>query len=217
MLSCNEILHLAYLWLAEYSHKSIMLTTGFSKPTVTKFLGYFRQLVGCALDRDDMVIGGQGVIVEIDESKFGKRKYHRGHNVEGVWVIGDVERTEQRLMFAEVVERRDAHTLLEVISHHVADGSIVHTDMWGGYSRLEEALNVQHFTVNHSREFVNPDDGTHTNTIEGTWNGIKLRVAPRNRTRENMGEHLLEIIWRRKHSEDLWNSFISALGEIYIE
>jgi hypothetical protein len=32
-------------------------------------------------------------IVEVDESKFGKRKYHRGHRVEGVWVIGGVERT----------------------------------------------------------------------------------------------------------------------------
>ena len=118
-----------------------------------------------------------------------------------------------------VTQNRELTTLNvhTIFPTHIRTYHIPFLDMLHGYSRLEEALNVQHFTVNHSREFVNPDDGTHTNTIEGTWNGIKLRVAPRNRTRENMGEHLLEFIWRRKHSEDLWNSFISALGEIYIE
>ncbi|KCZ78735.1 hypothetical protein H311_00226 [Anncaliia algerae PRA109] len=42
------------------------------------------------------MIGGPGIIVEIDESKFGRRKYHRGHKVEGVWVLGMVERTTSR-------------------------------------------------------------------------------------------------------------------------
>ena len=39
------------------------------------------------------VIGGQGVEVEIDESKFGKRKYNRGRVVDGHWVFGGMERT----------------------------------------------------------------------------------------------------------------------------
>ena len=38
-------------------------------------------------------LGGDVVIVEVDESKFGKRKYHRRHNVEGVWVVGMIEKT----------------------------------------------------------------------------------------------------------------------------
>ena len=29
---------------------------------------------------------GQSIIVEIDESKFGKRNYHRGHHVDAQWV-----------------------------------------------------------------------------------------------------------------------------------
>ena len=37
-------------------------------------------------------IGGCGKHVEIDESKFGKRKHWRGHHVEGAWVFGGVER-----------------------------------------------------------------------------------------------------------------------------
>ena len=34
------------------------------------------------------MIGGPGKHVEIDKSKFGKRKYNRGHFVEGQLVIG---------------------------------------------------------------------------------------------------------------------------------
>jgi hypothetical protein len=41
-------------------------------------------------------IGGNGMIVEIDESKFGKRKYSRGHRVEGVWILGMIEKTVQK-------------------------------------------------------------------------------------------------------------------------
>jgi hypothetical protein len=35
-------------------------------------------------------IGGINKTVEIDESKFGRRKYHRGHPVMGQWVFGGV-------------------------------------------------------------------------------------------------------------------------------
>ena len=39
------------------------------------------------------MIGGEGIVVEIDESKFGKWKYSRGHKVDDVWVLEIVERT----------------------------------------------------------------------------------------------------------------------------
>ena len=48
----------------------------------TNYIGFFRQLVSLALDDEDTVVGGPGIIVEIDETKFGKRKYNRGHRVE---------------------------------------------------------------------------------------------------------------------------------------
>lgn len=42
------------------------------------------------------MIGGPNIIVEIDESKFGRHQYTRGHHVEGVWLLGLVERTPER-------------------------------------------------------------------------------------------------------------------------
>ena len=35
-------------------------------------------------------IGGPGKFVQIDESKIVKRKYYRGHVVEGQWVFGKI-------------------------------------------------------------------------------------------------------------------------------
>ena len=37
-------------------------------------------------------LGGLGVIVELDEVKFGKRKYNKGAYREGQWVLGAVDR-----------------------------------------------------------------------------------------------------------------------------
>jgi hypothetical protein len=54
---------------------------GFARQTVSDFFVHLRQLVADSLDEHDCVIGGEGVRVELDESKFGKRKYNRGHKV----------------------------------------------------------------------------------------------------------------------------------------
>lgn len=71
--------------------------------------------------------------MEIDESKFGKRHGNVGHAVEGVWVVGGVEVTAARLMFAIAVANRNAATLKQVIGDHVRAGSIVWTDCWAAY------------------------------------------------------------------------------------
>ena len=111
---------------------------------------------------------GDRIIVEIDESKFGKRKNHHSQRVEGVWVLGGVERTNSHKTFLAVVPRRDAQTLTEVICQFIRPGSLIYSDMWRAYNGLpdEEGMNWVHEVVNHSIEFVT-NEGVHTNTIEG--------------------------------------------------
>ena len=61
-----------------------------------------------------------------------------------------VERTEERRVFVVPVESRDALTLQRVVHEHVQTGSVVYTDLWKGYSWLDERPYYDHGTVNHS-------------------------------------------------------------------
>ncbi|CEF61367.1 Transposase, ISXO2-like domain-containing protein [Strongyloides ratti] len=77
-------------------------------------------LIADLIDENQSIIGGEEVVVEIDETKVGKRKYNKSHRVDGVWVVGGVERTKKRCVFAVNVEKRDNKTLLDVVKKHVA-------------------------------------------------------------------------------------------------
>lgn len=44
-------------------------------------------------------------MVQFDEVKFDKRKYHMGHSVEGVWVLGGVEFMDRRKFFAVFIQK----------------------------------------------------------------------------------------------------------------
>lgn len=113
---------------------------------------------------------GKRIIVEVDESKFGKRKSHKGHRVEGVWVVGGVERTQQRKIFVTTVEDRKKDTLHLILSNYIKEGSEIRTDCWKGYSGLSRipGKRYRHETVNHAKEFKTAS-GVHTNAIEGMF------------------------------------------------
>ena len=212
-LSPTKVFFIGYLWLIGCPNSSIQVMTGCSSGTITSFAKLFREMVTNEIEETQTQIGGEGIIVEIDESKFGKRKYNRGHSVEGAWVIGGVERTPERRIFAEVVEKRDAETLLEVIKRRVAPGSTIHTDMWKAYNNIPEIISQStHLTVNHSKNFKDPGTGVHTNTIEGTWNGIKINIPGRARHKKLIGGYIAEFIWRRQNKDDLWAAFLTCLS-----
>jgi hypothetical protein len=79
------MLTLAYLWLEKVPRDPVRIITGHSPNTVTNFFACLRQLVSDSLEFEEMLIDGEGVNVEIEEAKFGKRKYNLGHRVEGAW------------------------------------------------------------------------------------------------------------------------------------
>ena len=175
--------------------------TGHSTSTIARIVGLFHQLVASDLNEqtqgDDCLIGGKDIVVEIDESKFfNPHTTSSRTNARVGWVFGGVERTEERRLFVEYVQDRSADTLLSIIHQRVHPESIILSDCWMAYSNIQSQLGTQHFKVNHSLSFVDPLTGAHTNTIEGTWHGLKLAIPQRERSESKINGYLLEFIWR---------------------
>ena len=76
------------------------------------------------------------------------------------------------MFFFQIVDDRSAETLIPIMRKFIKKGSIIHSDCWKSYSCLE-AEGYSHFTVNHSKEFVDTETGAHTQTIESTWHALK--------------------------------------------
>ena len=164
------------------------------------------------LKRDSEPIGGPGKVVEIDESKFGKRKYNRGRKVDGVWVFGGIERDSRRC-FLVTVEDRSAETLIPIIKQYILSGTKIISDCWKSYIKLQEEGYI-HGTVNHSIEFVNSITGDHTQNIESTWRAVK-RSLPRSGTVKSLYEsYFAEFIFRRKYFNESVEHFLCFLDQI---
>ena len=164
-----NFLHLLWIFVNGTSVAGAARILDMNEKTVRSFYKAIRQCMVEDLLENGATrkIGGRGHIVEIDESKFGKRKYHRGRRVIGKWIVGGYCRTTGECFLVECTDnKRNHHTLLRLIKQHVAPETIILTDKWKGYNALRHH---PHLVVNHSRGFVDPVTGVHTNTCEGMW------------------------------------------------
>jgi len=151
----------------------------FGSDTVAAWGLFCRETMLVYMEGCSEEMGGPNKTVEIDKSKFGRHKYHRGHPVEGQWVFGGVER-ESGKMFLVPVPDRTANTLMAVIDAWIEPGTTGVSDCWGAYRYLD-AEGYTHRTVNHSIGFVDERTGAHTNTIESTWRHVKAFLGLHNR------------------------------------
>lgn len=126
-------------------------------------------------------IGGEGKIVEADETYYGKKAdkpkmrtdglpfLKGGKSANKISIVSLVERGGKVRSFH--VDRADARTVGEILFTNVHRTSVLHTDESKLYPRHGEDF-AAHKTVNHSaKEYVRGD--VHTNTIEGFFSIFK--------------------------------------------
>ena len=131
----------------------------YSTETVADFYSYLRKLTTLHYDGlpfQDQWIGSPGETVEIDESKFAKRKYNRGHKVgDKSWFFGGICRSSKEF-FAGVIMDRTADTLLNIIREYIAPGTAIYSDGLRAHSGISDIpnCNYSHQVVNHSENFL---------------------------------------------------------------
>ena len=182
-----------YLKLADLPSLSIQKITGHSSKTIANQLEKYRALLAHNVILDNEMIGGDGIEVEIDETLISRRK-NPWTNKDGVWVFGGVERTSTRKMFAVMVPNRKSGTLLEMIKNYINPGSIIISDCWPAYNKIEKVLEINHLTVDYSKNFKDPNTGAHTNHIEGTWHGLKQKIPKNERIPEKLDNYIFEFV-----------------------
>ena len=127
-MTIEEILQILYLWVHGHSQKNIQHVVGISSSTDVDWASICRGVCEVSVMRNSEKIGGQGIMVEIDESKFAKRKCNVGHRVKGGRVFGGREKDNKKKVFMEPVENMTSATLLAVIQKWIVPGSTIWLD-----------------------------------------------------------------------------------------
>ena len=157
-------------------------------------------------------------IVEIDESKFFHRKYHRGQWREGHWVFGGIERGTKKCFLVEVAQR-NAQTLLPLIQQWILPGTHIISDGWAAYNGIDRINGgiYSHDVIVHEQNFVDPNDrDVHTQSVESMWSRAK-RIFWQNygTSRELFDRNLIEFMWREKYDENSFSNILTHVMEQY--
>ncbi|KAG0435040.1 hypothetical protein DMUE_4915 [Dictyocoela muelleri] len=218
-LPMRTIFFIFYKYINGISLLDIARELEISRNTVSEYVDLVREIICEHIASSSEKLGGLNIdgtkkVVEIDESLFFKRKYNRGCINDGQWFVGGVERGSKKT-FIVPVENRNAETLGEVIFENVLPNTIVITDQWRAYHKaLENMVEYEHRSVNHSINFVNPEDKSiHTQAIEGLWSLSKrfLREKP-GISKEQHLEYLIQFIWQQKiEKSKCFNTLLTLL------
>lgn len=215
-LPISKILLIIYFWVDNLEIQKISKYINVSKKTVGQWCLAFREVLYEYFSINPKPIGGPGSIIEIDESKFGKRKYNRGHTVEGQWVFGGIDKGTGDV-FLVPVEKRDRETLVPLIKTWIRPNSTIISDCWKAYDIIGQE-GYEHLTVNHSLHFKDPATGAHTNTIESTWRHVKHNLPEYHRQNKFMAGYLAKYMFLKKckiQEADEFGSFCKIIVETF--
>jgi len=153
-------------------------------------------------------LGGEGQIVESDESFYGGKNKNRHANKkvknsqgrsfkDKTAITGMIERGGK--MTAVVTVSTATEVMQPVIKKYVQRGSILISDDWKGYNGLD--THYHQYTIKHSDKGYKHDYDSsviHTNTIEGAWKIMKnsLRDMYNNVSRKHLQTYVDEFVFR---------------------
>lgn len=214
-------LRFIYCWAWELtSMKFCERELGISQETTVDWSAYMREV--CAyylLLKPERMIGGPGLVVEIDESVFTRRKYNVGRILPQRWVFGGVCRETGECFLVEV-PNRSAATLLDVIKQRIKLGTTIMSDCWKAYKTDElNAAGYEHLKVNHTYNFIDPETGASTQKVERMWGSAKWRnKRHRGTATHHLESYLCEFMFRQEMKsagEDCYEAILHKIAQYW--
>ena len=214
-LPLDTFLLLALGWLRNKPNYEQLADLPISERTLCSFNAKMNAFASIVITKHHGKIGGPLRIVEIDEALLHRRKSHLGRQKEQGWVLGGVERplssTEIPGVFLASCPVRSRERLEELILDNVEIGSIIITDCFGSYNRLD-MFGYYHYTVNHAEHFINPATRAHTQRIEGFWHQMRRSLPSTGTRMSKLSDYLAAFLYRRRVANHL-EIFLTDLRE----
>lgn len=120
------------------------------------------------------------------------------------------------LGYMEIVQQRNAATLLPIIQAQVQAGTTIHSDEWAAYNHVQSLPGITaHRTVNHSLNFVDPVTGVHTQNVESYWNRVKIKLKKMKGCHaDHLPGYLDEFMWRERYGTYTAEAFANIITDI---
>lgn len=210
-LSSDQIILFIFLWLLGLKYKNMRILLSIDKPRSRSLEGLLLDVISAHFVKTFRRFKG---VVEIDESCFKHSTTARCKSQPERWVFGFYEREGKR-NYMEVVTKRTASILLPIIQTICEPGTTIVSDQWPAYNKLAE-LGFPHYTVDHSRFFVNPSSREiHTQNIELSWCWAKYEIKKHNRALHLLQKYLHVYCWKRQFkSEDKESEIGNLMQEV---
>ena len=229
-LSTQTILTIIWHFVHHLNEKQCAEYTNISQKNNTTIIKWYKFCRDVCTEwfwdaRNTPKLGGYGKIIEIDESYFpGVPKFNRGRRLGGdaweddeKWVFAMTERDSLDAIAIQVPSNRSRKNLLPHINDHCLPGSIFCSDGWKAYYKLAEHLVVDdalHYAVNHSENFVDPETGAHTQTVEGFWRQCKSYLPNFGLKPRYLRTYIGSFLWYRYCKQRKLDLFVHMLKSI---
>ena len=89
-MNMKQLLWALWSFANELPNSFLVDNLGLSRTTTVDWYNFCREVCMVWVEDHSQKIGGPGLTVEIDESMFTKRKYHKEQRRAGTWVFGGV-------------------------------------------------------------------------------------------------------------------------------
>jgi transposase len=156
------------------SAKELERQLGVTYKTAWRMAGLIRQHMADVDGSDPL--GGEGKIVEIDETLVGgtAEGMGSGYKANKTVVVGMLERGGE--IVTQVVTSRHRKPMEALVQANVLPGTTIATDEFGSYRGLS-GLGYDHMTVNHNKGQYASSNGASVNQIEGFWRHLKCSIT----------------------------------------